>query len=192
MNKLLLTNCIFIIALLGCDSLRFAASEEQKQNAWLHSRTAQLAADTAAQENTSDSLKNLTQLCHTQSMAFTIDYGLPKKLPEGSTKEQILSESSWLLAKQATIQSAQRPDVWQLTDGALELAIGIAGLVGGVYGLKISRFLQQAKVKSKALQEIIEGNELFKDQHRQSAEAFKAAHKSQSKQTRQLVAQIKS
>lgn len=192
MNRLLLTTCIFTLVLLGCDSLRFAPSEEQRQNAWLHSRTAQLAADMTAQENTSDSLKNLTQLCHTQSMAFTIDYGLPEKLPEASTKEQILSESSWLLAKKATVQSAQRPGVWQITDGALELAIGVAGLVGGVYGLKISRFLQQAKAKSKALQEIVEGNELFKNQNRQSAETFKAVHKSQSPQTRQLVAQMKS
>jgi hypothetical protein len=192
MNRVLLTTCIFTLAILGCDSLRFAPSEEQKQNAWLHSRTAQLAADIAIQENTSDSLKSLTQLCHTQSVAFTADYGLPKKLPETSTKEQILSEDNWLLAKKATIQSAQRPDVWDITDGALELAIGVAGLVGGVYGLKVSRFLQQAKAKSKALREIVEGNEFFKRQNTQSAEAFKTAHKSQSTQTRQLVAEMKS
>jgi len=28
--------CLFVV---GCDSLRFAPSEEQKQNAWLHNRT---------------------------------------------------------------------------------------------------------------------------------------------------------
>jgi len=192
MNKLLLTTCIFTLALLGCDSLRFAPSEEQKQNAWLHSRTAQMAADIAIQENTSDSLKSITQLCHTQSVAFTADYGPPKRLPEASTKEQILSEDNWLLAKKATIQSTQRPDVWDITDGAFELAIGLAGLVGGVYGLKVSRFLQQAKGKSKALREIVKGNELFKRQNTQSAEAFKTAHKSQSSQTRQLVVEMKS
>ena len=192
MNRFLIVTCIFTWCLIGCDSLRFAPTEEQKQNAWLHSQTAQLAADAAMQEETSDSLKSLTELCYVQSEAFTVDYGLPKKLPNASTKEQILSESSRLITKKATIHSAQRPDVWQITDGTFELAIGIAGLVGGVYGLKISRFLQQAKTKSKALQEIIEGNELFKHQNTESAEAFKAAHKAQSTQTRQLVAQMKS
>ena len=30
--------------LCGCDSLRLAPSEQQKQNAWLHNRTAAVAA----------------------------------------------------------------------------------------------------------------------------------------------------
>lgn len=190
MNRPLIT-CIFALGLIGCDSLRFAPTEEQKQNAWLHSRTVQLAADAAVQENTSDSLKSLTQLSRVQSEAFTIDYGLPEKLPNTLTKEQILSESSRLITEKATIQSAQRPDVWQITDNAFELGIGIAGLVGGVYGLKITRFLREAKTRTKALQEIVEGNELFKQQNAESAEAFKSAHRSQSAQTRQLVAQMK-
>ena len=192
MKRYFLATCTLVIALSGCDSLRFAPTEEQKQNAWLHNRTAQLAADTASREDTSDSLKGLTQLCHSQSVSFTADYGLPKKLPQASTEEQILSETNWLLAKEATAQSARRPDIWQMTDGAIEMAIGIAGLLGGVYGLKISRFLNQAKVKSRALREVIEGNELFKHQNSQMAEEFKAAHKSQSSQTRQLVVEMKS
>lgn len=192
MKRYFLITCIFVLVLSGCESLRFAPTEEQKQNAWLHHRTAQLAADTASREDTSGSLKGLTELCYSQSVAFTADYGLPKKLPEASTKEQVLSETNWLLAKEATAQSARRPDVWQMTDGAIEIAIGIAGLLGGVYGLKVNRFLTQARTKSKALREIIEGNELFKCQNTQSAEAFKTAHKSQSPQTRQLVVEMKS
>ena len=192
MKRNFLAVCILAFTLSGCESLRFAPTEHQKQNAWLHHRTAQLAADTACKEGASDSLKDLTQLCHSQSVAFTADYGMPKELPDTLTEEQILSEANWLLAKEAAVQSARRPDIWQLSDGAIEMAIGIAGLLGGVYGLKVSRFLTQSKAKSKALREIIEGNELFKQQNAPSTEAFKAAHKSQSTQTRQLVAEMKS
>jgi hypothetical protein len=192
MKKCLLAVCILFFLFSGCESLRFAPTEHQKQNAWLHHRTAQLAADTAYQEGASDSLKDLTQLCHSQSVAFTADYGMPKELPNSTTEEQILSEANRLLAKKAAAQSAQRPDIWQLSNGAIEMAIGVAGLLGGVYGLKVSRFLTQAKAKSKALREIIEGNELFKHENAESTEAFKAAHGSQSTQTRQLVAEMKS
>jgi hypothetical protein len=46
-------------------------------------------------------------------------------------------------------------------------------------------------VNSKALKEIIEGNELFKRANEQQAAAFKEAQKNQSSTTRQLVAQVK-
>jgi len=88
-------------------------------------------------------------------------------------------------------QAAQRPDGWQAADNALELAIGICALLGGVYGTRAVRFLKQAKSKSRALKEIIEGNELFKKQHTGSTPAFKAAHKDQSPTTRQIVAEMK-
>jgi hypothetical protein len=45
--------------------------------------------------------------------------------------------------------------------------------------------------KSKALKEIIEGNELFKEQNESSVAAFKQAQQNQSPQTRQIVAEIK-
>jgi hypothetical protein len=46
----------------GCDSLRFAPSEQQKQNAWLHGRTTTITADTAKDENASEQLQALTKL----------------------------------------------------------------------------------------------------------------------------------
>jgi len=79
-----------------------------------------------------------------------------------------------------------------VADNALELAIGICALLGGVYGTRAIRFLKQARTKSKALQEIIAGNELFKKQNHAQASAFKDAHSSQSPQTRQIVAEMKS
>ena len=105
--------------------------------------------------------------------------------------EDVLAESNWQLAKTALQQSAERPDVWQLADSALELAIGIAAILGGVYGTKAARFLKQARTKSQALREIIMGNELFKEQNTNQVSAFKQAHKDHSPETRQIVTQVK-
>ncbi len=174
----------------GCDSLRFAPTEEQKQNAWLHNETTEAAARTAEKENTSEKLRGLTDLSKQQSRAFVSYYGLPKELPS-ETEGQLLAESNFQLAQTALAQSSARVDVWELTDSALELGIAVAGLLGGVYGTRAVRFLKQTRKKSKALKEIVEGNELFKDQNDQYASAFKQAHRNQSQQTRQVVAEIK-
>lgn len=175
----------------GCESLRFAPSEGQKQNAWLHNRTTMMTAEAAEDENASRELQALTGLGELQSRAFVSYFGLPKEFPQAETAEEILAESNFGLARSALAQSGERPDAWQLADSTLELAIGVAALAGGVCGTRATRFLKQARAKSKALKEIIEGNELFKRANEQQAVAFKEAQKNQSSTTRQLVAQVK-
>jgi len=175
----------------GCDSLRFAPTEVQKQNAWLHNRTATIAADTAGVEAASEKLQALTQLSEVQSRAFSSHYGLPKEFPQAETAEDILTESNWQLAHTALQQGAERPDAWEVADSMLELGIGICALLGGVYGTRAVGFLRQARTKSKALQEIIVGNELFKKQNESSASAFKQAQSNQSPRTRQIVTRMK-
>ena len=175
----------------GCDSLRLAPSEVQKQNAWLHNRTALVTAETARAQEASPELQALTQLGEIQSRAFTAYFGLPKEFPPAETTEDILAESNWQLAGTALQHGAQRPDAWQVADSVLELGIGICALLGGVYGTRAVRFLRDARGKSQALQEIITGNELFKKQNASATPAFKQAHQNQSPQTRQLVAQMK-
>ena len=165
----------------GCDSLRFAPSEKQKQNAWLHNRTALVAAETARAEQSSQELQSLTKLSESQSRAFTSYCGLPKEYPPAETAQDILAQSSWQLADTALAQSAERPDAWQVADSMLEMGIGICALLGGVYGTRAVRFLK----------EIVEGNELFKQQNEAQAPAFKAAHQKQSPETRQVVAALK-
>lgn len=192
MKKFFAILIVLCFVLCGCDSLRFAPGEAQKQNAWLHTRTAAIAAETARDEVASQKLQALTRLSQLQSRAFTSYYGLPKELPQADTAEQILSESSWQLGQKALVESAERPDAWQMADNALELGIGICALLGGVYGTRAVQFLKQARTKSKALQEIIAGNELFKKHNDSSAVAFKQAHQNQSAQTRQIVAEMKS
>ena len=191
MKKGLLIIIVFCSFLAGCDSLRFAATEAQKQNAWVHLRTTQLAAEEAKAENTSRQLQQLTKLCSVQSSAFAADYGMPKELPPAQTPEDVLARSNWGLAKTALAESAQRPDAWQVADSALELTIGIAALVGGVYGTKAARFLKQARARSRALREIVAGNELFKKQNKDASGAFKQAEQNQSPETRQMVAEMK-
>jgi hypothetical protein len=175
----------------GCDSLRLAPSEQQKQNAWLHNRTAAVAAQTAKAEQGSPELQALTQLSELQSRAFTSYCGLPQEYPPAETTEQILGESNWQLANAAVTESAQRPDPWQVADSVLDFGIGLAALLGGVCGTRVVRFLRDARAQTVALKEIVAGNELFKKQQPAQTKAFKAAQQNQSPQTRQLVAALK-
>lgn len=191
MRKIVAILILSCLLLAGCESLRFAPTETQKQNAWLHNRTAAVAADTAHTENASGKLQALTRLSKLQSGAFVSYYGLPKELPQADTAEDILAESSFHLAQTALAQSAERPDAFKVADNIFELAIGISALLGGVYGTSAVRFLKEARAKSKALQEVIAGNELFKSRHTDQVSAFKQAHQKQSPQTRQLVAELK-
>jgi hypothetical protein len=185
--------CLFTSAFLlaGCEGLRFAPSEQQKQNAWLHNRTAMTAAQTAKVEAGSPKLQALTELSELQSQAFTSYFGLPEEFPKAASAEDILEQSNWQLAHTAIEQSGERPDAWQVADSAIELGIGICALLGGVYGTRAVGFLREARVKSKALQEIIAGNELFKKNNQPQVAAFKESHRSQSPQTQQIVTQMK-
>jgi hypothetical protein len=175
----------------GCESIRFAPTEEQKENAWVHNRTAVIAAQTAREENASEELKALTDLSKLQSKAFVAYCGLPAELPETETAEDILKESNVRLATTAIEQSSVRPDGWQVADSAFELGIAIAGLFGGAGALRVISFLQQAKAKSNALKEIVLGNEIFKKTNPDTADAFKEAQSNQSPLTKQLVAEMK-
>jgi hypothetical protein len=181
----------FVLLLAGCDSLRLAPSEPQKQNAWLHQRTAAAAAATAQADQSSPELQALTQLSELQSRAFVSYCGLPREYPPAETTAQILDASNRQLAQTALTQSAARPDPWQVADSVLEVGIGLAALLGGVCGTRAVQFLKNTRTKSQALREIIAGNELFKQQQPAQAQAFKAAQQNQSPETRQLVVQLK-
>jgi hypothetical protein len=188
----LLLLAVPLLLTAGCDSLRFAPGQTQKQNAWLHNRTAAVAAETARAEQTSQELQALTKLSELQSRSFTSYCGLPKEYPQAETADQILAESNWQTANASLAQSAERPDPWQVADSALDIGIGVCALFGGVLGTRAVRFLQEARAKSQALKEIIQGNERFKTQNAEQVAAFKAAQQNQSPATRQLVTAIKS
>ena len=191
MKKICWMALVAVCLFAGCQGLRFAPNEAQKQNAWLHNRTAAVAAETARGEEVSEQLQGLTELGYLQSGAITAYFGPPKEIPQAFTAEEILEQSTWDLAEAAKAEGAERPDAFRIADNVLELAIGISSLLGGVYGTRAVRFLKEAKDKSRALEEIIAGNELFKKEHKAYAPAFKEAQKNQSPATKQIVAQMK-
>ena len=180
-----------VLLLTGCESLRFGVNEGQKANAWLHNRTAAAAAQTAKAQDASVELQDLTDLSELQSRAFTAYFGQPKEYPATETVDDILAESSRQLAKGAIADSKARPNPWDVADAGMELGIGICAILGGVYGTKAAKFLKDARTKSKALKEIITGNELFKSANHTQAQAFKQAHANQSPETRQIVTEMK-
>ena len=60
MEKVIVSLVVSCLLLVGCDSLRFAPSEAQKQNAWLHHRTTSVAAQAAKGEAASEKLQAVT------------------------------------------------------------------------------------------------------------------------------------
>ncbi len=192
MRRVIATVAVLCVLACGCESLRFGPGQVQKRNAWVHNRTAALAAEAAEDEFTSQQLQELTKLSELQSRAFVAYCGLPAEFPKAESAEDVLSESNVQLARTATSDASERPDAWEVADAAIELGIGVCALLGGVYGTKAVRFLREAKVKSNALKEIVLGNELFKKTNTEYAQAFKDTHRNQSALTRQIVAEMKS
>ena len=73
---------------------------------------------------------------------------------------------------------------------ALELGLGLAGLIGGAYGVRVVRTIKQLRDKSQALKEIVSGNEYLRQQHPEMKTFFKEAHQHQSVGTRAIVAEM--
>lgn len=190
-NWMGLIGLVLIVFGAGCDALRFAPSEVQKQNAYVHHRTVQAASVQAQQEETTETLQGLTEQATKQSEAIVAYYGLPAEIPPSDTVPEILSEDNRALAQTARIEAIQRPDPWDIADNLLELGIGIGGVVGGAFGVRMVRKLQLAKEKSIALREIVKGNELFKRDNPEYTAAFKQSQQGQSVPTKTLVTALK-
>ena len=184
---------LVVLYLCGCEGFRYAATEAQKENAWLHTQVCGAAADAAAAEEASETLRGLTQLAHEQSGAFVADYGLPQAVAMLAKHGQAELDRATLrtVSSQAKADSLRKPDVFEVADGAMELGIALAGLLGGVYGIRIAGCLKTAREKSKALKEIVAGNELFKQLWPEQADRFKDAQRKQSPATQQIVTQLK-
>ena len=177
---------VFVLFTCGC-----GVDETVKQNAYLHNKTAEMAKMIATGEDVSDDLGGLISLSALQSRAFIADYGMPDKLPAASTVDDLLDESSFTLAGSAIEIAQRKPDAWDIADGFINAGIAVAGLFGGVWGIRLASFLRSTQLKSNALREIVLGNEVFKKTNTEMTTAFKAAHSNQSQPTRQVVKQMK-
>ena len=176
----LIMGALAILLVAGCtDRLRFAPSEPIKQNAELTHQIA-VKVDNEGAEANSPAAKKLVS--GTQASLSYI--GRPMEAPEFDDFETV--------NEQAQIDAQERPDVSKTVDSALELGIGLCALFGGVAGLKGVQILNTARTKSKAFQEIVKNNELFKEQaSAEEWEAYKKAQATQSPATRELVAKAK-
>ena len=177
---------VFVLFACGC-----AVDETVRQNAYLHNKTAEMAKVIATGEEVSNDLGGLISLSALQSRAFIADYGLPDKLPAASTVDDLLDESSFALAGSAIEISRKKTDAWDIADGFINAGIAVAGLFGGVWGIRLASFLRSTQLKSNALREIVLGNEVFKKTNDEMATAFKTAHVHQSQPTRQIVKEMK-
>ncbi len=191
MKRMVVLAVLVVLAVSGCGGLRFAPSEAEKQNVYLHNRTVECAAQEAERENSSAHLQQLTQAAANQSEAIVAHYGLPAELPATDSVEAIVGTENEQVTAAARADAAARPDPWDVADGMLELGIAVAGVVGGVYGSRAAAGLKLAQEKSRALREVIAGNELFKRQNPEAAGSFKEAQGGQSPGTRTLVATLK-
>ena len=86
---------VILIFSFGCDQFRYAPTEIQKQNAWIHNRTVNMAADKAGMDNASDELKSLTKLSGRQSESFVSYFGVPKEIPSTASIGDVLSDSNY-------------------------------------------------------------------------------------------------
>jgi hypothetical protein len=190
-NSIGIVLAAIVLSISGCDALRLAPSEAQKQNATLHHRTTATVATRAKQEKTSPLLQTLADRSVQQSEAMAAYFGRPKETPLARSVADLLSDENASLTDQARADALQRPDPWQLTDDLLEIALALAGLTGGVFGARLINFLRQARQRSRALREIIQGNQVFKQRHPNYSDAFKMAHNVQSNDTRKIVSELK-
>lgn len=188
---------VCLLAVSGCDSLRFAPTEPQKQ-------TAELTHGLAVKINAegTDPASPASQQLIKGTQAALVFMGRPKVPADPAQFDTV--------AEQAAVDAAERPvadDVFEAADRGLSLAAELAILFGvggtGFAGKKVIDWLAIAKSKNKALSEIVHGNELFKVNVKESLagqaapekvlDIFKASQnqKQVSPKTKAIVTEIK-
>jgi len=173
-----------LLFLAGCqDALRFAPSEPQKQTAEL---THALAAKVAAEGT--DAASPAAKRLESGTRAALTYIGRPAEPPDAEQFDTIVAA--------AEADAARRPDPWEAADSVIDLGIAICGVLGGAGAGKFAAYLAQMRAKSKALQEVVKNNDLFKEQAQKEGDqkavaVFKQAQSSQSPTTKTIVAKVR-
>ena len=176
---------VFGFCLSGCEEalgLRLSPTEAQKQSSELTYALA-LKVDREGTEPESPASKKLVS-----GTAASLTYtGRPKEVPNPDDFETITSA--------ATGDAGKRPDLGKTMDSALEIGLAIAGLFGGVGGVKVAQVLVKAHQKAKAFEEVVSNNDLFKklaeSESLATLDLFKKANVSQTPTTQKLVAEAR-
>ena len=141
-----------VLLISGCDSLRLAPSEPQKKLAFQATITARdvESAGTDAHSPAARQLVDATEV----ALSYM---GVP-------ATPQI--EDYPTTVAQAASDAVRRPtadEVWSEADGWIDLGIALAGLFGGAGGIAATQLLVKARQKSRALREVVAGNEKLKE-----------------------------
>ena len=157
MSRTYLTLCILLFAfflLTGCNGLRFAPTESQKQIAFTTHQAARTAADLGLEPGCVAAKQLVSGTA--ASLAYS---GMPAS-PEIADYDATASA--------AAADATRRPtadDVFEAAEGGLSLAAELALLFGaggvGLGGKKLIDWIALAQKKSKALKEVVQGNELL-------------------------------
>jgi len=178
---------LFCLPLAGCDTLRFAPSEAQKQISY----DTYLAAQTVNAQGTEPRSEAAAKLVTGTSAMLTYT-GLPK--------DPVITDYK-TPSEQAQKDAAARPTIEDVADQAdqwLQLGIGITGLFSGGIAIKAAGWLQQLRDKAKALKEVVVANETLKKYlesagYQDALNIFKSAQSStQSPTTSQIVYELRS
>jgi len=183
---------VIFMAFNGCQQLRKAPTEAQKQ-------TARMGVDATEQIRiTGTSPGSAVSVIANESAKATQTYFGPPAEP--------LAEPEAVIP-QAQIDAAERPDPWQTVDTALAFGLAVAGVFGGAGGVKVAKAIAAAQAKSKALRQIIKAEEDFRNELKLTAcddedndnavyaaeilESLKAANDIQSPATQAIVTEVK-
>lgn len=154
---------VVFMAFTGCETLRKAPTEAQKQ-------TARMGVDAteAIRLNGTPPKSTVAVIAHESAKANQTYFGPPKE-PLANPVDVI---------PQAQSDAAERPDPWDIVDLALSLGLGVVGVFGGAGGLKIAAAITVAQQKSKALREIVTAQQKLRNELKMksdSDETVKAA-----------------
>ncbi len=145
----------FLLILSGCESIRRAPTQDQKQIA-LNTYQAASAIEARGTDPQSPAAKQVVE-GSTVALTYT---GLPAN--------PVIDDYPTTLGL-ASSDAAARPTIDEVlgsVEGGLSLAAELAILFGvggaGVAGTKVAKWIKVARQKNQALKEIISGNEQFK------------------------------
>ncbi len=150
----------------GCDSLRFAPTEAQKDSCFLHAATSSAVSDMVNAAVDRGALAaaagKLADNAQRQATVLQAYIGLPETLPDVSSIDALIDDNS---TEQAQIDASKRPSVTDIADaasGGVDVLVGIATALAGVGVIggsgKVMALAKKAKQTSTALNEVVAAN----------------------------------
>ena len=176
----------------GCETLRKSPTESQKQTARLGLNATEQIRLAGTEPQSPESM-----IAHESAKATQTYFGPPA---------EPLAEPDKVIPK-AQVQAAERSNPRDAADSIMGIGTAIALVFGGGTGVKIASAISAARKKSKALRQIIQAEEDFRNELKTSTaiaededEAVKAAetleslkdkNQIQSASTQQIVSEVK-